>query len=78
MEAIIDLNSGSGFVYGAPSAVCDAGVRVNALIDAALEAEHRSQPPRDYLGGSRIGEPRTSKRSWTACRRRHRCNASSS
>ena len=57
MEAIIDLNSGSGFVYGAPSAVCDAGVRINALIDAALEAEHRSQPPRDYLGGSRIGEP---------------------
>jgi len=57
MEAIVDLNSGSGFVYGTPSAVSDAGVRVNALIDAALEAEHRSQPPRDYLGGSRIGEP---------------------
>ena len=57
MEAIIDLNSGSGFVYGALSAVCDAGIRINALIDAALEAEHRSKPPRDYLGGSRIGEP---------------------
>ena len=54
---LVDLNSGSGFVYGAPSAVCDAGVRINALIDAALEAEHRSKPPRDYLGGSRIGEP---------------------
>ena len=54
---LIDLNSGSGFVYGALSAVCDAGVRINALIDAALEAEHRSKPPRDYLGGSRIGEP---------------------
>ena len=54
---LVDLNSGSGFVYGALSAVCDAGVRINALIDAALEAEHRSKPPRDYLGGSRIGEP---------------------
>jgi hypothetical protein len=53
---LVDLNSGSGFVYGALSAVCDAGVRINALIDAALEAEHRSKPPRDYLGGSRIGE----------------------
>ena len=57
MEAIIDLNPGSGFVYGALSAVCDAGVRINALIDAALETEHRLKPPRDYLGGSRIGEP---------------------
>jgi hypothetical protein len=57
MAAIIDLNSGSGFVYGTPAAVCDAGIRINALIDAALEAEHRSKPLRDYLGGSRIGEP---------------------
>jgi hypothetical protein len=54
---LVDLNSGSGFVYGTLSAVCDAGVRVNELIDATLEAEHRSKPPRDYLGGSRIGEP---------------------
>jgi hypothetical protein len=54
---LVDLNSGSGFVYGTPAAVCDAGVRINALIDAALEAQHRSKPPRDYLGGSRIGEP---------------------
>jgi hypothetical protein len=57
MTAMIDLNSGSGFVYGALSAVCDVGVRINALIDAALETEHRSKPARDYLGGSRIGEP---------------------
>jgi hypothetical protein len=57
MHAIVDLNSGSGFVYGAPSAVCDVGVRINAHVDAALEAAHRTQPPRDYLGGSRIGEP---------------------
>jgi hypothetical protein len=54
---LVDLNSGSGFVYGARSAVCDTGVRINALIDAALEAERWSKPPRDYLGGSRIGEP---------------------
>jgi hypothetical protein len=57
MAALIDLNAGSGFVYGALSAVCDAGVLINALIDAALETEHRSKPARDYLGGSRIGEP---------------------
>jgi hypothetical protein len=54
---LVDLNSGSGFVYGVSSAVCDTGERINALIDAALEAEHRSKPLRDYLGGSRIGEP---------------------
>jgi hypothetical protein len=54
---LVDLNSGSGFIYGAPPAVCDAGVRINALVDAALAAAHQAQPPRDYLGGSRIGEP---------------------
>ena len=57
MHAIVDLNSGSGFIYGAPSAVRDVGVRINAHVDAALEAAHRAQPPRDYLGGSRISEP---------------------
>jgi len=54
---LVDLNSGSGFVYGAPPAACDVGVRINALVDAALKAAHGAQPPRDYLGGSRIGEP---------------------
>jgi hypothetical protein len=57
MEALIDLNSGSGFVYGGRSMVCDAGIRINGLIDAALDAAHAAEPPRDYLGGSRIGEP---------------------
>jgi hypothetical protein len=57
MQAIVDLNSGSGFVYGVLSAVSDVGVRINTLIDVALEAEHRSKPARTYLGGSRIGEP---------------------
>ena len=29
--------------------------RVNVLVDAALEAERAAAPPRDYLGGSRLG-----------------------
>ncbi len=29
--------------------------RVNTLVDAALEAERAATPPRDYLGGSRLG-----------------------
>lgn len=57
MVAVVDLNHGSGFVYGGRSAVSDAGARLNALIDAALVAADRAAPPRDYLGASRIGEP---------------------
>ena len=30
---------------------------MNQHVDAALVARNRSQRPRDYLGGSRIGEP---------------------
>lgn len=30
--------------------------QVNAAIDAALAAENRSRPQRDYLGGSRLGD----------------------
>lgn len=52
----IDLNHGSGFVYGG-FAARTASDRVNALIDAALIERSRGQRPRDYLGGSRIGEP---------------------
>lgn len=55
----LDLNHGSGHVYGA--LLCDSGgdvtARVNALVDAALVERNRRQQPRDYLGGSRIGEP---------------------
>ena len=29
--------------------------RINALVDAALEAERAATPPRDYLGASRLG-----------------------
>ena len=31
------------------------GEQITALIDAALEAEHAVTPPRNYLGGSRLG-----------------------
>jgi len=31
--------------------------RINAGVDAALEAERAATPPRDYLGGSRLGHP---------------------
>lgn len=36
-----------------------AGDEVNALIDAALEAENGTRVRRDYLGGSRLGDPCT-------------------
>ncbi|MBX6741553.1 MAG: hypothetical protein IRY87_05830 [Acetobacteraceae bacterium] len=54
---MIDLNHGSGLVYGreAPT-TADTTARVNAFVDAALVARNRLQRPRDYLGGSRVGE----------------------
>ena len=55
---MIDLNHHSGATYGATAAIgAAATARINAQIDAALTARHRQQRPRDYLGGSRIGEP---------------------
>ena len=58
---LLDLNSGSGAVYGRGDApLDDAAVitaRINAHLDAALLARQRQQRPRDYLGGSRVGEP---------------------
>jgi hypothetical protein len=53
----IDFNHGSGFVYGRVASAISLSDRVNALIDDALVARNRRQRPRDYLGGSRIGEP---------------------
>ena len=55
---MLDLNHGSDLVYGRPATVTtgDTTTRVNAHIDAALVAQNRSQVPRDYLGGSRVGE----------------------
>lgn len=56
---LLDLNHGSGRIYGAPAIDpgSDVSARVNALVDAALVERQRRQRPRDYLGGSRIGEP---------------------
>jgi hypothetical protein len=55
---MLDLSHGSGFVYGrpAPATTGDTTARVNAHIDAVLVAQNRQQRPRDYLGGSRVGE----------------------
>nr|WP_221244497.1 hypothetical protein [Neoroseomonas alkaliterrae] len=58
---MLDLNHGSGAVYGrldhSREGAVAVTVRVNAAIDAALLVRHRRQVPRDYLGGSRVGEP---------------------
>jgi hypothetical protein len=53
---MIDLNHHSGCIYGGTT-VQPAAARINQFIDAALTAERRDTPPRDYLGASRIGEP---------------------
>ncbi len=53
---MIDLNHGSGTVYGG-TITGGTATRINALIDGALIGRYRRQAPRDYLGGSRIGEP---------------------
>ena len=55
---MIDLNAGAGGIYGGlPADATGPAHRINALIDSALTERHRQQRPRDYLGGSRIGEP---------------------
>lgn len=54
---VVDLNHGSGFVYRPASAVTTVGVLINTLIDEALLIARKAEPPRDYLGASRIGEP---------------------
>ncbi|MEI8395172.1 MAG: hypothetical protein WCF85_10580 [Rhodospirillaceae bacterium] len=46
---MIDLNHGSGY---RPPSVVEA---INARIDAALVTENSAQPPRQYLGASRLG-----------------------
>ena len=57
MHPVVDLNHGSGCVYGRATPVDDTAAHLNTLIDAALVAADRSKPARDYLGASRIGEP---------------------
>lgn len=56
---LLDLNHQSGLVYGRPpDRLTDGQVtaRINAHVDAALVARNQRQQPRDYLGGSRVGE----------------------
>ena len=54
---MIDLNHQSGLVYGrAAHAGIDTTARINAHVDAALVTRNQRQRPRDYLGGSRVGE----------------------
>ena len=55
---LIDLNHQSGFVYGRPigPAGRDVTAWINAHVDGVLVDRNRQQRPRDYLGGSRVGE----------------------
>jgi PD-(D/E)XK nuclease superfamily len=54
---VVDLNHGSGFVYGIDTREVSIAQRINVLIDAALVTMRQHQPQRDYLGASRLGEP---------------------
>lgn len=54
---VVDLNHGSGFVYGIGAREMSVAQRVNTLIDGALLMARREQPERKYLGASRLGEP---------------------
>ena len=61
---LLDLNHHSGLIYGrTPDRATDSQVtaRINAQVDAALVARNQRQQPRDYLGGSRVGEECTRK-----------------
>jgi hypothetical protein len=53
----VDLNHGSGFVYGRTAAPPAIGERIDACLDQALVCEHAATAPREYLGASCIGEP---------------------
>lgn len=52
---MIDLNHGSGSVYEQPARAPGIAITVNAAIDTALTARHRTQPPRRYVGTSGLG-----------------------
>lgn len=54
---MVDLNHGSGFVYGREDTGAALAARLDALLETALTAERDACAPRDYLGASRIGEP---------------------
>ena len=57
MHPVVDLNPGSGCIYGRSTPENAIGSRLNALVDEALIAANQQEPPRDYLGASRVGEP---------------------
>ena len=50
----MDFNHGSAWIYGKEGSVAD---KINARIDEAIITRNKKQTPRDYLGGSRVGEP---------------------
>jgi hypothetical protein len=56
---VIDLSHGSRYVPGRPSgkAALPIGEFVNGLIDDALERERATEPKRDYIGMSTLGDP---------------------
>ena len=54
---MMDLNHGSGCVYGRENPGAELAARLDAVLEAALTAERDAASQRDYLGASRIGEP---------------------
>jgi hypothetical protein len=72
----LDLNHHSGLIYGiAADGRADTTARVNAHIDAAIIARNQRQAPRDYLGGSRIGDGSARDTGWRGSNLRgYRCS----
>ena len=58
---MIDLNHRSGAIYDRDPLITTNDrtptALINKLVDTALVARNQRQKPRDYLGGSRVGEP---------------------
>lgn len=52
---MIDLNHGSGFLYGAPQERPPIARAITGAIDAAIEARHRKERPRTYVSSSGLG-----------------------
>ena len=52
---MIDLNHGSGCLYGADAPRPPIAEAVSAAIDSALSARHRTERPRSYVSSSGLG-----------------------
>ena len=52
---MIDLNHGSGFIYGADGPRPAITEAVSAAVDTALSARHRAERPRTYVSSSGLG-----------------------